>query len=396
MRAQRKTRETTAAKETTAYLVSSTGIAGAAMMLGLLMWQDAHAELKSLDDESMSEVVGQAYIRVDQYKNPENESINYVRTDLGMDIELQVNADVMELGRYPRWDEKRNDWEEQPSDILIEDYAMGHIYSEQYYTLNPLMPKPTKPDGSAYQDGEIVPFRITDPYIEFAFEEINGKKTPVGLRIGFGEAEGAMSGNIHSLTGRIDALVRTNLNYVANQVGSCELAPELCAALALQPLLGEVEVSDPAHLVYGEGTTPAHLVGEIDDARAMFTGMENGETLDASVGLVSVGVPAQNCMAAAADVCFPLSQYQTLWIGARDENGNANGAAPGAFLSFQTKPMQWNEDYHDGNLAENYMNVVQGAFLNVPAGVLEMDSVSATLGTNRVRTEYIDRGVGLF
>ncbi|MCP5162643.1 MAG: hypothetical protein H6999_02925 [Hahellaceae bacterium] len=355
-----------------------------------------HAELKALDDAALSDVTGQAYLQIDQYQRPADTSVDYVRAQFGLEVETQISADVMELGKYPRWDEKRNDWEIQEADILIENFAMGHIYDETYYLLNPLMPKPVKSDGSAYQNGEIVPFRMIDPYIEFAFEEINGKTTPVGLRIGYGKAEGMMSGNILSLTGAVHSTVRTNADYIANQVGACDLAAELCAKLALEPLLGSVEIVNGADLVYGEDTTPSHLVGEIDEARAMYTGVKNGDTLRAETGLTSVELAAQNCVVVAVDVCFPLTQYQSLWVGARDENGNLAGPAEGMFLSFQTRPLQWNQNFKAGNTPESYMQAVQGAFLNVPAGVLEMDTLSATLGTSRARTEYIDRGVGLF
>ncbi|WP_250656473.1 hypothetical protein [Alkalimarinus coralli] len=356
----------------------------------------AEAELKALDDMTMSNVVGQAYLQVDRYQRPTDESVNYIRAQLGVDIETQINADVMELGKYPRWDEKRNDWEVQAADILIENFSMGHIYDEAYYSLNPLMPKPVKPDGSAYKNGELVPFRMLDPYIEFALEEIDGKPTPIGLRIGYGKAEGMMSGNILSLTGAVHSTIRTNLDYVANQLGTCELAEDLCTQLALSPLLGSVEVVNGADLVYGEDTSPSSLVGEIDEARAMYTGIKNGESMRADTGLAAVELPAQNCMVAAADVCFPLTQFQSLWVGARDENGNLAGPADGMFLSFQTRPLEWNQNYRAGNTEESYMQTVKGAFLNVPAGVLEMDTLSATQGTPRARTEYIDRGNGLF
>ncbi len=368
-------------------------------LLACAMWltaTTAMAELRPMDDDSLSNVTGQAFLQIDQYQQPGDTSVDYVRAQLGMDIEMQANAEVMELGRYPRWDEKRNDWEIQPADILIENFSMGHIYDSNYYRLNPLMPHPRKADGSSYRDGEIVPFRMTDPYVEFAFEEINGRPTPIGLRVGFGKAEGMLSGTIASLTGAVQTTVRTNLDYISKQTGSCTQAPEVCAALALNPLLGQVNIVNQAELVYGEDTSPSTLTGELDEARAMHTGIKNGDTLRAENGINSVEVPAQHCMAAGADVCFPLTQFQSLWIGKRDDKGNPAGQADGMFLSFQSRALKWNRDYNAGNAAESYLPTVSGAFLSIPAGVLEIDTLSASQGTNRARTEYIDRGVGLF
>lgn len=147
-----------------------------------------HAELKPISDEAMSEVTGQAFVSVDRqyHPSPDNDT-SYTRVNLGMDIELQTNVETFELGRYERAGEK-----EGTSDVLIDNFSLGYIYDSTYFERNPDAARQVKADGSAYQDGEIVPFKISNPYFEFAYDE--AAEEIVGFRFGFGEAEGVLSG----------------------------------------------------------------------------------------------------------------------------------------------------------------------------------------------------------
>ena len=88
------------------------------------------------------------------------------------------------------------------SDLLIHNYSLGYIYDDAYFARNPKAPRQFKDDGSAYTNGEIVPFKMTDPFIEFAYDE-SGKEM-VGTRIGFGQALGVISGEIEYLTGSVN------------------------------------------------------------------------------------------------------------------------------------------------------------------------------------------------
>lgn len=353
-----------------------------------------HGHMKPLNNKELSNVTGQAFVQIDQYNNPADSSIDYQRITLGADISAQINAQKVELGRYPRMDATTGKPETQPADILINQLSLGSIYEDSYYTTNPFIPKPTKPDGSAYQNGDIVPFRITDPFLEIAYQN----QTPVGIRIGFGGAQGSLSGTIQSLTGNVQATVESNLGYLTTQNGGvCPLTLGLCSLLTVP--LSSVDLSSPATLVYPQGTTDANgnsVVGEPDPVRATTIGIKNGDMQTATVAGVTVGVTAQNCMVAATNVCFPLSQYKSLWIGKTDQQGNVVGPAGGLFLSFETQALQWVKDFPNRSSTSAYMNTTSGAFLNLPTGSMRIDTAHAMLGTQRLRTEYIDRGQGLF
>ena len=131
------------------------------------------------EEHELSQTTGQAFINVDRLqtaRNSSNELIDTTKITLGLDIKTSVNADLLDLGNY-----ERNG--SAGSDIRINDFALGRIDS----------------------DGKIVPFEISDPFIELAFDtDATGKENLIGLRLGFGGAKGALSGNIESLTGKIN------------------------------------------------------------------------------------------------------------------------------------------------------------------------------------------------
>nr|WP_088829614.1 hypothetical protein [Marinobacter sp. es.048] len=146
----------------------------------------------------MSEVTGQAFVSVDRQYHPDaNDNTAYTRVNLGMDIDIQANVDVLEMGRYERDGEKPG-----TSDVYIEDFALGYINNQAYFDANPKAPNHRKHDGSAYAEGEIVPFFIQNPFLEFAFDEDTDEV--VGFRLGFGESMGVLSGKIETLTGNVN------------------------------------------------------------------------------------------------------------------------------------------------------------------------------------------------
>src|SRR5690554_5939225 len=105
----------------------------------------AEAGLQPISDEQMSEVTGQAFLSVDRQYHPDpDNNTSYTRVNLGMDIEIQTNVDVLELGRYERAGEKQGS-----SDVLIRDFALGYINNQGYYSKNPDAPRQYRPDGSA-------------------------------------------------------------------------------------------------------------------------------------------------------------------------------------------------------------------------------------------------------
>jgi len=375
-------------------------------LIGMTSSAFSYAELKPISDQEMSNVSGQALFSIDKTINPTNSNISYTRLNMGMDIDIQTNIDKLELGRYDRIDRETGQAESQAADIIINDMSLGYVYNEQYHQDNPNIPRPKHYDDSGqlitYQDGDIIPFKIEDPFIEFAYA---GDKV-IGSRIGFGKAQGLLSGDIQSLTGSVDVAIEGTVSNLVQALESqgysgCPWYNTLCAGWGddAMPniivthgwLIGGSKVGTDANLIHNGGT----YNGQADTARATSIGILNGSIFNLDI-LGGIEFTADQCALLGINVCFPLQQFGSLHIGKKDQAGNTIGAADGLFLSFQTQDLEWVKDVNATNTASNYTNTVQGAFFNVPTGGLQVDFVSSLNGIERARTEYIDRGHGLF
>lgn len=390
----------------------------------LILPSAAIAGLDPISDAEMSEVTGQAFLSVDRDYHPDPaQNTAYTRVNLGMDIEIQTNVDVLEVGRYEREGER-----EGSSDVLINDFALGYIHSEDYFLNNPKAARQLKPDGTAYAEGEIVPFRITDPFFEFAFDETTNEV--VGVRLGFGEAMGVLSGSIQSLTGNvnIDIIDQGQGLSAAESQGN---AFDRLIGFLTPVLAGSSPLITKARLVEGPDSANA---GNPDPVRAQYIGVPNGEAFvlegvnrnvagiidlikgtlssDLSVancqgGFLGIGgtcdviVVAQGCEVLGIEACFPLEQYQSFPVGEltadEDENRFITSPKEGAFISFQTKDLEWLKDVRNTSASpEDFIRTTSGAFFNIPNGAVEVNLAEALNGIARQRTEYIDRGRGLF
>lgn len=376
------------------------------------------ADLTPIDDEELSAVVGQAYISIDKTYHPDaSKNTSYTRINMGLDIELQTNIEYLELGRY-----ERNDpyGDQKPADVMATDFSLGYIYNSNYFNQNPDAARPIKDDGSGYQNGEIVPFEITDPFIEFAYDETTQEMT--GVRIGFGEAKGMLSGNIESLTGNIDVDIRDQGEGMRAASSSGNLADQLLVLLT--PLL---EKDSPIE-------AQAQLVdqyGNLDPIRSTMIGIADNETfvLSGASGFTrwsvrnllggfsssEIEVPncsffscpggdiiiyVNDCKVLGVDACFNLEQFESFPIGQIEErNGERylTDSATGMFISFQTQDLEWLQDVRAQNpSAEDFVKATSGAFFNIPNSSVTVNLEEALNGVPRVRTEYIDRGNGLF
>lgn len=382
----------------------------------------AEAGLQPISDEQMSEVTGQAFLSVDRQYHPDpDNTTSYTRVNLGMDIEIQTNVDVLELGRYEREGEKAGS-----SDVLIRDFALGYINSQAYYQRNPKAARQYRPDGSSYNENEIVPFMIDNPFFEFAFDEATNEV--VGVRLGFGEAMGVLSGKIETLTGNVNVDIIDRGEGLRDASSSGNFFDQLIVLLT--PLLeGGSPLATKAQLVYGDDNDPR--VGELDPIRAEHIGIPNGEKFVLenagsftrwsvrnligwgssseievpncsffSCGSGDIYVYADGCRVLGIDACFDLDMYNSFPIGQVEEvNGERRltGPADGAFISFQTKDLDWLKDVKKSDLTvEDFIRATSGAFFNIPNGATEVNLNEALNGTDRYRTEYIDRGRGLF
>ncbi|WP_309046034.1 hypothetical protein [Marinobacter sediminicola] len=379
-----------------------------------------NAELSPITDHAMSEVTGQAFVSVDRQYHPDaNDSTAYTRVNLGMDIEVQTNVDAIEMGRYERAGEKPG-----TSDVYIEDFALGYINNQAYYSANPSMPRQGKPDGGAYAQGEIVPFSISNPFFEFAQDEITNEI--VGFRLGFGDAMGVLSGSIKNLTGNVNIEILDRGEGLKNAESDGSFGDSLIVALAPYLTSGD-PLYAKAQLVHGEGPN----IGEADPIRAEYAGILNGEkivikdvagitrgllrivggTASSTINLVNpncgffcgkgdVEVMVKDCKALGIGVCFRLDSYNSFPIGEVSQVGgepHLTGPVDGVFMSFQTKDLEWLKDVKRQNLSPaDFIRATQGAFFNIPNGATVVNLEQALHGIPRLRTEYIDRGLGLF
>lgn len=322
------------------------------------------AAMKPMTDEELGIQTGQAFFQIDRDTSG---SVDFTKFTFGMDIDISVNSDLVELGRYERTGEVAGS-----SDIRINDFALGSVNN----------------------DGTLNPFHITDPFFELAFEDVSGKEELIGIRLGFGGARGALSGNIESLTGNVNVLIRDTAAGLANADNGLA---DLTAAL-----LGNSPIEAEAVLLRANGTP--------DNIRATKIGIPNGETFDivptsggdrfvlaiaAGLGIggldcVDSGfltcnraqITATNCAAAGINVCFNLSDYRTLQVGNKQTNGSYTEAS-GLFLSFQSKSVSWIDT---GKVTPT----VSGAFMNIPNGGLTVTLEEAFNGTQRLRTKFMD------
>lgn len=380
------------------------------------------ADMRPITDQQMSEVTGRAFVSIDRQYHPDaSDSTSYTRVNLGMDVEIQTNVDVLEMGRYDRQGEKPG-----TADVYIEDFALGYINNQAYYEKNPEAPRQRKLDGSSYGEGEIVPFNIENPFFEFAFDET--AQEIVGFRLGFGESMGILSGKIETLTGNVNVDIIDQGEGLSNANSSGNFFDQVIVLLT--PLLeGGSPLQTKARLVYGEEGDPN--IGELDPVRAEHIGVPNGERFvleDAggftrwsvknligwgssseievpdcsflSCGSGDIYVYAQDCLVLGIDSCFDLDIYNSFPIGQVEEvdgERRITGPADGAFISFQTKDLDWLKDVKKTNpQAEDFIRATSGAFFNIPNGATEVNLNEALYGTDRYRTEYIDRGRGLF
>lgn len=319
------------------------------LLLSVMLSSMAYGQLIPIDETELSETIGQAFINVDRLRTARNtsgEAIDTTKITLGLDIKTSVNADLLDLGNY-----NRNG--NSGSDIRINDFALGKIDSS----------------------GNIIPFEISDPFIELAFDKSGGKENLIGLRLGFGGAKGALSGNIESITGKINVDI----------VGTAEPIRDV-AGFGNRILLSLAGISDSTRL-----RAAAELVqpnGVANPVRATMVGIPNGDTLGCesgcNLGRLSdflLGLFGSNdCAVLGIQTCFPIGSYSTLDVGNKLSDGTFTQAS-GLYLSFLSQEITWEE---------NTPKAETGAFLNVPNGGIEVDFQQAFGGIERVRTRYVD------
>lgn len=286
----------------------------------------AQAELVPLSDEKLSEVTGQAFINL---TTDSHAGIDYTRLNLGVKIETQLNMKKLQLGGYNRSGESSG------NDILINDFALGTVGAND--TINP--------------------FLIQDPFIELAYQ---GGKI-VGLRVGFGEAKGTLSGDIASLSGRVPVHIEGTARPIFDAANFFQRA-----ALTLAGVTRSTRLQSDATLVTAGG--------EYDPVRASIVGMLDGQALECVSGCNLGGITSgllelfssTNCGVLGLATCYPLTNFKSLPVGNLAIADQANtqaieGAAKGFFISMQSQDVAW-RDLDTGA----FETAIRGAFLNLP------------------------------
>lgn len=144
------------------------------------------AELKPISDEELGEYSGQAAVAFDINQLGDN---SYTRVTLGMEADVQMNINNVELGKYSRAGETLN------ADFSATNLAFGSISTDD---------TKIQLDGQTYAVNDIIPFEVNDPYFEIARD---ASDELVGFRLGFGEARGQLSGDFTSLSGNVGATI---------------------------------------------------------------------------------------------------------------------------------------------------------------------------------------------
>lgn len=315
--------------------------------------------MQMLTDDELGEMTGQAFLRIDRDTAGQT---SFTRFTFGMDVDVSLNADLIEFGRYERGDDPIN-YQPGSSDIRINDFALGMIDD----------------------NGNIVPFSIRDPYFELAFDEVNGRQDLVGVRIGFGGAEGKLSGNIEYLTGNLQVEVRGPAGPILEQGRNKYIVWPFSVAGALRA----IGIRDDTIMESTEEAVLLHPgTGQPDPIRATGVGLAQGNSLDCVGGCPGLGGVVQYltvggafsapCTILGIGTCFPLSNFRSLDIG------NNGQPAENMFLSFQSRPVGWLDSNGLGTLT------VPGAFLNIPNGGIAFDFEESFDGIARIRTKFVD------
>ena len=185
-------------------------------VLSLLLSSQANA-MQALGDKDLGDITGQAFITVDtsSYTDSTYGNYEFARINLGVDIEIQANADSVKIGTFEREygsegtaplidvafasngdrnvsyqrDENGN-IKVNGSDLQLDNLGLGRI-------------------DNAYGDNPtIVPFNIHNPYIELAYAvDGNGVRRIAGVRFGAESAYGDLSADLISLTGTFEGKV---------------------------------------------------------------------------------------------------------------------------------------------------------------------------------------------
>lgn len=300
----------------------------------------AQAEMKAMDDAQLSEVTGQALINLDALTYGGYE---YTRINFGGDAKVLTNIDKLRIGQYAR--SGGGTVSNQPADVAIDNFALGRV------------------DNANNANATIVPFEIRDPYLEFAFKNKgNGVREIAGVRIGFGQARGDLSGDILSLSGvmqgRIYGPASIAKEFYMKEHGLNGFTCTFDINCFQLSLAGDTEIYAGVQLLK-EGTGEITQNGQPIN-RATHMGIPDGESMYSDEGgLIASLIPtlskADNCKALGLPTCFSLLNYKSIFVGDPTKSLEAGGGAKGIYFSLQRETIPWQD-------------LANGGFKNMQAG----------------------------
>lgn len=401
--------------------------------------------MQPITDEEMSAITGQAFISVSTSSYQQN-GINYefTKVNIGAIIETLFNTDLLKIGEFVRTaDDNRtgdgtvritnafgqeilsgNQYDTNnngvyDADIIIENFALGHVeYAGFSYEEALAAAKATANDGgnaadqffndytnnlpNAANSAEIIPFLLENPYLEIAKVVSNNDQRFAGVRLGFDNGLGYLSGDLISLTGNIQGLVR------GVDVQACVQLLFSCVPVAVS-FTTPFELIDGSDALgnasdRGDGANrfnAAHL------KRASWFGPQNGTSIDVTLDDLfdfPLTVSVRDCdakllgISTNVNTCFASNTFETIFIGdpevdrtKSNEEQLDESSAQGAFISLQTENVPWE---NTSGVGDPRVLTERGAFLNIPSftngtGVtypINLTFEEAELGLPRIST----------
>ncbi|MDC0663831.1 hypothetical protein [Marinobacter sp. SS21] len=134
-----------------------------------------------------------------------------------------------------------------------------------------------------------------------------------------------------------------------------------------------------------------HLGLQLEDASgtAAAATLYDATTAATNYQATHVGLAGATTDCASGVQCAPLTNLKTFEVGADNGDGTV-GFAKDFFLAFQEQAVDWQS--LDGSRT---VTAAPGVHLNLPTA-MTIDLQTLQNGIPRVRTEYIDRGLGVF
>lgn len=374
--------------------------------------------MQPITDEELSAITGQAFITVSTSSFQQN-GIDYqfTKLNIGAIIETLFNADLLKIGEFTRTaDDSRtgdgtvritNEFGEEvlsghkydtnnngvyDADIIIENFALGHIeYAGFSYEEALEAAKQTANNGGNASEqffndytsklsdsadlAKIVPFLLENPYLELAKVVSGDDQRFAGVRLGFENGLGYLSGDLISLTGNIRGLVR------GQDVEACVELLFTCIPIA-------VSFTTPFELIDGSdalGNASARGDGSnrfeaANLKRASWLGPQNGTSVDVTLDDLfdfPLTVAVTGCdakllgISTNVNTCFASTGFESIFIGDTgvDRTKSAEeqldeSAAQGVFISLQNENVPWE---NTSGVGDPRVLTETGAFLNIPS-----------------------------